>query len=77
MIKSKLFIAIALYIILAIIAFVNFGAYDYIVARIEGGDSGEQTTLGKLRENVKNSRSVYPESFKESTSDDSEDDAGR
>lgn len=64
MVKWKILIAIALYIILGVIAYFNFGFHHLMMERVGGKSTQSKSAWKKLEENIKKSAQpqVLPES---------------
>lgn len=73
MMRGKILLVIALYLILGVIAFFNFGFHGYL-SRLPGWKaSPQEASWKKLSKDVKNIRSVVIEEPKVPLSDQEED----
>jgi hypothetical protein len=64
MLRFKIFIAVALYIILGVIAYFNFGFHHLMMERVGGKSTQNKSAWKKLEENIKKNAQpqVLPES---------------
>ena len=71
MLKWKIFIAVALYIILGLIAYFNFGFHHLMMERVGGKSIENKSAWKKLEENIKkNSQPQVSPEFQDSILDE-------
>jgi hypothetical protein len=74
MIKGKIIFVVVLYLILGVIAFFNFGLYDYLVAKVERKTMVNETPWKKLGETMKRARSASQDVTQDSSPDNDSSD---
>jgi len=69
MVKWKILIALALYIILGFIAYFNFGFHHLIIDKIRGKNTLSSPPWRRLEKNIKNRQTEVLKEFQDSSSD--------
>ena len=69
MVKWKFLLMVALYIILAVIAYFNFGFRHLMVERFGGNSKMNEMTIKKLEENISNTQIEVPQELHDSLPD--------
>jgi hypothetical protein len=69
MVKWKFLLMVALYIILGVIAYFNFGFHHLMVERFGGKSTMNEITIKKLEENIYNTQTEVPQEFHDSLPD--------
>jgi len=72
MVKSKLLIAVVLYVILGVIAYFNFGFHNLMVEKWLRKNTVNKSAWRKLEENLKKTQTEIPPEFKDVPSDQEE-----
>jgi len=69
MVKWKILLMVALYIILGFIAYFNFGFHHLMIDRVGGKNTPSKSAWKKLEENIKKSHSEVLQEFQDSLPD--------
>ena len=69
MVKWKILLMVALYIILGFIAYFNFGSHHLMIDRVGGKNTPSKSAWKKLEENIKKSQSEVLQEFQDSLPD--------
>jgi hypothetical protein len=69
MLKYKILVAAALYIILGAIAYFNFGFHNLMVEKWLGKSTSNKSAWKKLEENVKKTQTESPQEFQDASLD--------
>ncbi|MGA2315464.1 MAG: hypothetical protein ABSG71_03695 [Thermodesulfobacteriota bacterium] len=69
MVKWKFLLMVALYIILGVIAFFNFGFHHLMVERFGGKSTMNEMTIKKLEESISNTQTEVPQELHDSLLD--------
>ena len=63
--KRKVLVAVALYIILGVVAYFNFGFHHLMIEKFGGTSAPNQSAWKKLEENIKNTRLEVLQGFQD------------
>jgi hypothetical protein len=69
MVKWKILLMVALYIILGFIAYFNFGFHHLMVERFGGKSTMNEMTIKKLEESLSNTQTEVPQELHDSLPD--------
>jgi hypothetical protein len=69
MVKWKILLMVGLYIILAFVAYFNFGFHDLMIQKLGGKGTPTTSTWKKLEENIKNTQAQIPQEFQDPSAD--------
>jgi hypothetical protein len=69
MVKWKFLLMVALYIILGVIAYFNFGFRHVMVERFGGKSTMNEMTIKKLEESISNTQTEVPQELHDSLPD--------